>query len=309
MNEKLHELLVAITAQGDGGRPRSRRSNGRKRRGEPRLGGHYRLLTEEQAYRQNQSLLYRLKGARIPWDWTLKTFPFDKQPGVSKAQINELAGLAFVERKENIVLIGNPGTGKSGLAIGLLRQALLSGYRGRFYHAQDLLDELYASLADRSSAKLIRRLCRYDLLVIDELGYLTLKPEQVNAFFKLMGERYGKKSTILTTNLDYPEWYDLFQRKNLVDALLDRLNHYCITIRIDGPSLRAPPWQRKAYGQILICSRSWNIVAQPVASAPKLHGSIEARILRVRFYKHERVNLGERRGTLSTLAHDSSKTR
>ena len=70
---------------------------------------------------------------------------------------------------------------------------------------------------------------------IDELGYLTLKPEQVNAFFKLMGERYGKKSTILTSNLDYPEWYDLFQRKTLVDALLDRLKHYCITIRINGP--------------------------------------------------------------------------
>jgi DNA replication protein DnaC len=197
-----------------------------------------RLLTEEQTYRQDQSLISRLKRARIPWDWTLKTFPFDKQPGVSKAQIQELAGLAFVERKENIVLIGNPGTGKSGLAIGLLRQALLSGYRGRFYHAQDLLDELYASLADRSSARLIRRLCRYDVLLIDELGYLTLKPEQVNAFFKLMGERYGKKSTIVTSNLDYPEWYDLFQRKTLVDALLDRLKHYCITIHINGPSLR-----------------------------------------------------------------------
>jgi DNA replication protein DnaC len=77
------------------------------------------------------------------------------------------------------------------------------------------------------------------VLLIDELGYLTLKPEQVNAFFKLLGERYGKKSSILTTNLDYPEWYDLFQRKTLVDALLDRLQHHCITIRIKGPSLRA----------------------------------------------------------------------
>ena len=75
-----------------------------------------RLLQEEQAYRQNQSLLYRLKGAKIPWEWTLKTFPFDKQPGVSKAQISELSGLAFVERKENIVFIGNPGTGKSALS-------------------------------------------------------------------------------------------------------------------------------------------------------------------------------------------------
>ena len=122
------------------------------------------LLMEEQAYRQNKNLLYRLNGARIPSDFTLKTFPFDRQPGVSKAQIRELSGLAFVERKQNIVFIGNPGTGKSGLATGLLRQALLSGYRGRFYNAQDLLDELYSSLADRSSAKLIKQLCNYDTL-------------------------------------------------------------------------------------------------------------------------------------------------
>ena len=239
MNHKLHELLTQLHMKGMAG-ALDQEIQRAEREAVPASEVIYRLLLEEAAYRRNQSLLYRLEGAKIPWDWTLKSFPFDKQPGVSKAQINELSGLAFIERKENIVFIGNPGTGKSGLAIGLLRQALLSGYRGRFYHAQDLLDELYASLADRSSAKLIRRLCRYDLLVVDEVGYLSLKPEQVNAFFKLMGERYGKKSTILTTNLDYPEWYDLFQRKNLVDALLDRLNHYCITIRIDGPSLRAP---------------------------------------------------------------------
>ena len=239
MNEKLHELLSGLRLKGMAGAV-DQEIQRAEREGSPISEVICRLLLEEQAYRRNQSLLYRLKGAKIPWDWTLKSFPFDRQPGVSKARINELSGLAFVERKENIVFIGNPGTGKSGLAIGILRQALLSGYRGRFYHAQDLLDELYASLADRSSAKLIQRLCRYDVLLIDELGYLTLKSEQVNAFFKLMGERYGKTSTIVTTNLDYPEWYDLFQRKNLVDALLDRLNHHCITMRIEGPSLRAP---------------------------------------------------------------------
>ena len=200
----------------------------------------WRLLQEEKAYRQQRSMLYRLNHAKIPVDWTLQTFPFDKQPGVDKPQIMAIADLSFIERAENIVLIGDPGTGKTGLAVGLLRQALIEGYKGRFYNAQDLLDELYASLADRSTAKLIKRLCNYPILLIDELGYLTLKSEQVNSFFKLMGERYGKHSTIITTNVDYPNWYDLFQKKSLVDALLDRLKHRCITIRINGPSLRVP---------------------------------------------------------------------
>ena len=200
----------------------------------------YRLLMEEHKYRQERSLEYRIKGAKMPLDWTLKTFPFEKQPGVRKHQIQSLAELSFIERAQNIVFIGNPGTGKTGLGIGLLHQALVAGHRGRFYNAQDLLDELYASLADRTTPKLIKKLFNYDLLLIDELGYLTLKPEQINAFFKLMGERYSRKSTIITTNLDYPEWYDLFKRKSLVDALIDRLQHRCITIKIDGPSLRTP---------------------------------------------------------------------
>jgi hypothetical protein len=91
-----------------------------------------------------------------------------------------------------------------------------------------------------------------DSTLIDELGYLTLKPEQINAFFKLMGERYGKTTTIITTNLEYPDWYELFQKKSLVDALLDRLKHRCITIKIDGPSLRAPsiPCRNAPHGHI-----------------------------------------------------------
>jgi len=238
MNDKLHQLLADLRLKGID-QALDQELQRTEKEGAPAADVIQRLLIQEQIYRQEQSQTYRLKQARIPWDWTLKTFPFDQQPGVSKAQIQQLASLSVLERKENIVFIGGPGTGKSGLASGLLRQALLSGYRGRFYHAQDLIDDLYASLADRSTPKLINNLCRYDLLLIDELGYLTLKPEQINAFFKLMAERYGRKSSIITTNLDYSEWYELFQRKTLVDALLDRLNHHCITIRINGPSLRA----------------------------------------------------------------------
>lgn len=199
-----------------------------------------RLLLAEAHHRRERALAWRLDQARLPWPWTLDSFPFERQPGVDATHIRTLAGLDFVRKQHNLVLIGKPGTGKSGIAIALLRQACLDGMRARMYSAQELLDELYASLVDRSTPKLLTRLARYDLLLIDELGYLTMKSEQSNAFFKLMDKRYNRVSTIITTNLDYDDWYPMFDNKPLVDALLDRLKHRCITVRIDGPSLRAP---------------------------------------------------------------------
>ena len=96
---------------------------------------------------------------------------------------------------------GKPAVGKTGLACGLLLKALENGYRCQFIQAQDLFDEMYASLADRSTRQLLNRLARLDVLLIDEFGYLNLKPEQSNIFFKLMEERYRQHSTIITTNL------------------------------------------------------------------------------------------------------------
>jgi len=245
MRKKIHQLLIDLSLKGIQN-VLDTELDAAEKKGTAIEKVLYRMLCEEFAFRQQRSMHYRIHHAKIPFDWTLKTFPFDKQPGVNKSQMMSLAGLDFIERAENIVFIGKPGTGKSGLATGLLRQALINGYRGRFYNAQDLVDELYASLADRSTPKLIKRLCNYPILLIDELGYLTLNSEQVNAFFKLMGERYGKTSTIITTNLDYPDWYGLFKRKTLVDALLDRLKHRCITININGPSLRTPSGKNHA---------------------------------------------------------------
>ena len=197
------------------------------------------LLQEELRFRRERSMQNRLKNAKMPWEWTLNSFPFKKQPGINKNQIMTLAGLDFLQRGENIIFHGKTGVGKSGLAVGILRQALISGFRGRFYDVQRLLDDLYASPADRSTTKLLNALCRYDILLLDELGYLTLNKEQMNAFFKLMKERYeAGKSTIITTNLEPENWYNLLNPKDMVDALLDRLYYRCVVIKIDGDSLR-----------------------------------------------------------------------
>lgn len=197
-----------------------------------------RLLRAEWESRQESALAWRIKNARMPETWSLESFPFKKQPGVSQRQIRTFAELDFMARAENIVFIGPTGVGKTGLAIGLLLKALQNGHRALFVKAQDLFDEMYASLADRSSRKLVNHLARIDLLAIDEMGYLNLKPEQTNIFFKLMEERHRRRPTIITTNLHYDEWHGFLGNKPLVEALLGRLRERCHTVKIDGPSLR-----------------------------------------------------------------------
>ena len=199
-----------------------------------------RLLRAQWHTRQETTLECRILRANLPERWSLETFPYARQPGVNRKQIRAFAELDFIPKAENIVFIGPTAVGKSGLASGILLKALENGYRCEFVKAQDLFDEMYASLADRSSRQLLKRLARLDLLLIDELGYLNLKPEQSNIFFKLMEERYRRKPTIITSNLGYDEWANFLGNRNMVDALLSRIRHYCHTVRIDGPSLRDP---------------------------------------------------------------------
>jgi DNA replication protein DnaC len=199
-----------------------------------------RLMRAQWQSNQENALAWRIQRAGLPEQWTLESFPFKKQPGVNQRQIRTFAELEFIPKAENIVFIGPTAVGKTGLATGILLKALQNGHRGVFIQAQDLFDEMYASLADRSTRRLLNRLAKVDVLLIDEMGYLNLKPEHTNIFFKLMEERYRKRPTLITTNLDYSEWANFLGNKALVDALLSRLRHQCHTVRIDGPPLREP---------------------------------------------------------------------
>ena len=197
------------------------------------------LVEEEVAYRRQRALEGRIKRGNLPEGWCLETFPFHLQPGVNRAQINQLAELDFLRDGVNVVFIAGTGRGKTGLACSLLKKALLNGHTGMRQKIQDLLDDLHRSIADRRTKYLLRRLTRLDLLVADEMGHLNINADQANLFFKLMDDRYeARKSTIITTNLIYDDWGQYLKNPPLTAALLSRLRHRCITIDIQGPDLR-----------------------------------------------------------------------
>jgi DNA replication protein DnaC len=138
------------------------------------------LLRAQWRDRQENALEWRIRRAMLPKRWTLETFPYARQPGVNRKQNRTFAELDFVAKHENLVFIGPTGEGKTGLACGVLLKALQNGLRCQFIRTQDLFDDMYASLADRSTRRLVNRLARLDVLLIDEMGYANLEPEQAS---------------------------------------------------------------------------------------------------------------------------------
>jgi len=196
------------------------------------------LLAEELAVRESRRIKAALQMARLTTIKTLSGFDFAFQPSLDRNRILALAQLDFIDRHEVVHLIGQSGTGKSHLAVALGVEAVRAGRSVYFSPLADIIDNL--ARADRESRlrERIRYLCRAQLLIIDEIGYLSLGAGAGNLFFQLVNARYERGAMILTSNRGFAEWGEVFGDPVVATALLDRLLHHAVVVHIEGSSYR-----------------------------------------------------------------------
>lgn len=199
------------------------------------------VLEEEVKLKRENARDLRLKRARIPEPWVMETFPFERQAKLPRKRILSLYdAFDFMEKSQNLIWVGPTGSGKTGLATSFLIQAIHRGYTGRYILFPELVAELYASVADHSEDKVIRRYLSYDCLLIDEVGYVEVEPVQVGLFFTLMHKRHRRRPTLITSNLGFSEWRSFLKNDHLSAALIDRLTEQSHVINMKGcVSLRA----------------------------------------------------------------------
>ena len=200
------------------------------------------LIEEEYRERRRNAQSLRLKRAQIPEPWGMETYPFKRQPHLDKKKIMaHYDSQEYLRLKQNIIWLGGTGCGKTGLATSFLIQAVQEGRSGRFVLFADLIGELYRSLADHSEEQVLKKYRAYEVLLIDEIGYIEVEPAQVGLFFTLMQRRHGKQSTLITSNLGFSEWGSFLKNNHLTAALVDRLtqNSHIINMR-QCRSLRVP---------------------------------------------------------------------
>jgi DNA replication protein DnaC len=196
------------------------------------------LLAEEFTLRESRRVKTALVMARLSTIKTLAGFDFSFQPSLDKNRIMALAELNFINRAEVLHLVGPPGTGKSHLSIALGVEAIRAGRSVYFTTLADLVGGLAKAEREGSLREKIRFLCRFALLIVDEIGYLPVTPGGGNLFFQLVNARYEKGAMILTSNRGFAEWGEVFGDPVVATALLDRLLHHAIVIQIEGSSYR-----------------------------------------------------------------------
>jgi DNA replication protein DnaC len=197
-----------------------------------------RLAEKEALRREQRAAERRIKAAKFPVIKVIDTFQFEEQPSINEPLVRELLRCEYIVKRENVLLVGNPGTGKTHLASALAFAACALGRKVRFYTVTDLVTELIECREERRLQRMQKQLQRLDLIVLDELGYIPFSKARAELLFEVISRAYEYQSLIVTSNLPFDEWPAIFGCERLTGALLDRLTHRCHIIEANGESYR-----------------------------------------------------------------------
>jgi DNA replication protein DnaC len=204
-----------------------------------------RLCERELSERQQRAMERRIKAAKFQSLKTIESFKFDAQPDINEPLIRELLVGEFIGQRENVLLIGNSGTGKTHLATALGLAACHDGRRVRFFGVTALVTGLLEAREDRRLERLFKQLSRFDLLILDELGYVPFTKAGSELLFEVVSRAYEQQSVIVTTNLPFEQWAEVCGSERLTGAMLDRLTHRVHIIEANGESYRLKDSQRR----------------------------------------------------------------
>jgi DNA replication protein DnaC len=204
-----------------------------------------RMAELELLERERRAIERRIRQAKFPVVKTMDSFDFLAIPSLNKTMVLELARCEFLTRRENVLLLGNSGTGKTHIALALGLAACQRGHRVRFTTAAALVSELIEARDERKLLRFQKQIAAYELLIVDELGFVPLSKTGAELLFEMLSQRYERGSTLITSNLPFAEWTEVLGSERLTGALLDRLTHHVHILEMNGDSYRLKQSRRK----------------------------------------------------------------